>query len=86
MLSNKNISQEYIEASVLDHVAEKMLLSCNCNLDTAINLGVSSLLFSTIKERIEYFINHKRNLAKEYLNEMKKIKLIANVNFAVAVN
>jgi hypothetical protein len=61
MLSNKNISQEYIEASVLDHVAEKMLLSCNCNLDTAINLGVSSLLFSTIKERIEYFINQGIN-------------------------
>ena len=49
--------QEYIEASVLDHVAEDLLLTCNCNLDTAINLGVSSLLFSTIKKRIEYFID-----------------------------
>lgn len=57
MLSNRNMPQEYIEASVLDHVAEDLLLTCNCNLDTAINLGVSSLLFSTIKKRIEYFID-----------------------------
>ena len=27
-------------------------------------------------ERIEYFINHKRNLAKEYLNEMKNIDFV----------
>lgn len=57
MLSNRNIPQEYIEASVLDHVAEDLLLTCNCKLDTAINLGVSSLLFSIIKKRIEYFID-----------------------------
>ena len=57
MLSNRNIPQEYIEASVLDHVAEDLLLTYECNLDTAINLGVSSLLFNVIKERIDYFID-----------------------------
>lgn len=57
MLSNRNIPQKYIEASVLDHVAEDLLLTCNCNTDTSINLGVSSLLFNTIKEHIEYFID-----------------------------
>ena len=57
MLNNTNIPDEYIEASVLDHVAEDLLLTCDCNLDTSINLGVSSLLFPTIKKRIEYFID-----------------------------
>ena len=57
MLNNKTIPQEYIEASVLDHVAEDLLLSCNRNLETSINLGVSSVLLVTIKERIEYFID-----------------------------
>lgn len=57
MLSNRNIPQEYIEASVLDYVAEDLLSTYECNLDTAINLGVSSLLFNVIKERIDYFID-----------------------------
>tara|TARA_R110001606_G_scaffold346958_1_gene496253 strand:- start:714 stop:1745 length:1032 start_codon:yes stop_codon:yes gene_type:complete len=57
MLSNNNIPEEFIEASINDEGAERLLLYCKCNLDTAINLGVSSLLFDTIKYRVEYFIN-----------------------------
>jgi len=57
MLSNHTIPQEYVEASVLDHVATDLLLTCNLNLDTSINLGVSSLCFDTIQERINYFID-----------------------------
>lgn len=57
MLNNSTIPQEYVEASVLDPVATDLLLCCDRNLDTSINLGVSSLLLETIKERIEYFID-----------------------------
>ena len=44
MLSNSTIPQQYVEASVLDPVAQDLLQCCERNLDTSINLGVSSLL------------------------------------------